>query len=121
NTWGTFAEGLATAEDGKADGVGIVLGDGLIGIDLDHCRDAETTAIEEWALEIVCALDSYTEISPSGRGLHTFARCELPIGPLRKGKIEIYADGRYFTVTGQHLEGTPRSIEERTNQLAALH
>jgi putative DNA primase/helicase len=38
-TWGAFDQALAVVAAGKADGAGIVLGDGLVGVDLDHCRD----------------------------------------------------------------------------------
>jgi primase-polymerase (primpol)-like protein len=120
-TWGLFSDARAAVEDGKADGAGIVLGNGLVGIDLDHCRDPETGAIEPWALEIVHAINSYTETSPSGRGLHILVHGSLPPGQRRKDRIEMYADGRYFTVTGNHVGGTPLTIEERVEQLALLH
>jgi primase-polymerase (primpol)-like protein len=121
-TWGTFAAALAALRDGKADGVGIVLGNGLVGVDLDDdCRNARTGAIAPDFLAIVRALDSYTEVSPSGSGLHVIARGFLPPGRRRKGGVEMYADRRYFTVTGAHLEGTPTTIRERTSELAALH
>lgn len=44
--------------------------DPFVGIDLDHCRDPETGKIKPWALEIVAKLNSYSEVSPSGTGLH---------------------------------------------------
>jgi hypothetical protein len=121
HTWGTFTEAHDAYTDGKADGVGIVLGEGTVGIDLDKCRDAEAGTIEPWALAIVRELDSYTEISPSGRGLHVYVYGVLPPGRRKKGQIEMYAERRYFTVTGQHVEGTPRTIEDRSAALAALH
>src|SRR5207244_2269479 len=111
----------AAVAAGKAAGPGIVLGDGLVGVDLDHCRDPETGAIEPWALAIVKELASYTEASPSRTGVHVLAHGTLPPGGRRKGRVEMYAEGRYFTVTGQHLAGTPTTIEERTVALAALH
>ncbi len=120
-TWGSFSDARAAVEDGKADGAGVVLGSGLVGIDLDQCRDLETGAIESWALAIVDFINSYTEISPSRRGLHILVHGSLPPGPRRRGKIEMYAEGRYFTVTGNHVDGTPLMIEERTEQLARLH
>src|SRR5262249_59536187 len=85
------------------------------------CRDAQTGVIAPWAREIVAALDSYTEVSPSGTGLHSFVCGKLPLGGRRHGRIEMYDRDRYFTVTGDHLEGTPAAIEERTTELAALH
>jgi primase-polymerase (primpol)-like protein len=33
----------------------------------------------------------------------------------------MYMEGRYMTITGNHLEGTPTTIEERTAELSALH
>jgi putative DNA primase/helicase len=66
-------------------------------------------------------LDSYTEITPSGTGLHTLAYGRLPPGGRRRGQIEMYDALRFFTVTGHHLAGTPRTLEERTAALAALH
>ena len=120
-TWGTFAEALAAVVAGQADGPGIVLGEGLVGVDLDHCRDPHTGTIASWALAIVQALDSYTEVSPSGTGLHVLAQGTLPPVRSRKGAVEMYAHGRYFTVTGKHLVETPATIEERTAALAGLH
>ena len=48
-------------------------------------------------------------------------RGALPQGRRKKGKIEVYEDGRFFTVTGHHLAGTPTTIENRTDELAAFH
>lgn len=96
-TWGTFAEARAAVEDGKADGVGIVLGDGLIGIDIDDCRDPETGALTPAARAIVAVVGSYAEITPSDCGIHILVRGVLPPNGRRKGNIEIYDAGRYFS------------------------
>src|SRR5687767_4935391 len=69
-TWAPFAAAVAAFEDGKADGVGVVLGDGLVGVDLDACRDEQTGVITPEAQTIITDLDSYTEVSPSGTGVH---------------------------------------------------
>jgi hypothetical protein len=95
--------------------------DPYVGVDLDDCRDPHSGEIAPWALEIIRELDSYTEVSPSGTGMHVLLRGELPKGRNRKGKIEMYDSGRYFTVTGEHLEGTPSKIEERSKRLITLH
>jgi len=120
-TWGTFGQARSAYEDGKADGVGIVLGNGLCGMDLDDCLDPETGALTAEARAIIREVNSYTEISPSCKGIHIVVHGTLPPGRRRTGKIEMYSEGRYFTVTGRHLEGTPTTIETRTPQLAALH
>jgi primase-polymerase (primpol)-like protein len=121
STWGLLREALAVAHAGRADGVGIVLGDGLVGVDLDHVRDPETGSIDFDAMNIVKVLSSYTEISPSGCGVHVLLRGALPPGGRRKGCVELYDGGRYFTLTSDRFPGTPRAIKERTLELAALH
>ena len=121
DTWGTFAEAVAAWEDGQADGVGVVLGEGLVGVDLDRCRNPKTGVLTEEANSIITALNSYTEISPSGTGVHILLRGALPPRGRRKGLVEIYSDGRYFTVTGAHVSGTPTTIQDRTAALADLH
>lgn len=107
----------------RSDGLGIVLTNGLCGVDLDYCRDAETGAVEDWALDIVRALDSYTETSPSGTGLHVLCRATLPPGGRRRGSLEMYDSmrGRFFCVTGQHLADFPSAVEQRQAEVEALH
>src|ERR1035437_7689098 len=91
-------------------------------IDLDHCRDPQTGEIDPWALAIITQLKSYTEVSPSGRGLHILCRTQQPPeGGCRKGHVEIYTRSRWATITGQHLAGTPLDLEDRTHELLALH
>ncbi|MBM4415224.1 MAG: hypothetical protein FJ035_02990 [Chloroflexi bacterium] len=119
-TWGTFAEALACP---GTDGTGFVFTphDSYVGVDLDGCRDPEAGTLEPWATEIVAQLRSYTEISPSGMGVHVIVRGTLPGTRRRKGPVEMYAEGRFFTMTGERLSGTPSEISERTAELAALH
>src|SRR5262249_52798811 len=40
--------------------------------------------IEPWAEEILCEVDSYSELSPSRTGVHAIAKGELPDGPRQK-------------------------------------
>jgi hypothetical protein len=115
---------------GGYDGVGFVFhqADPYCGVDLDHCMDPKTGEVQPWALEAVQALNSYTERSPSGEGLHVFIRAKHPGGGKKRiidhvirAAIEVYDSGRYFTVTAQHLPGTPITVEDRQAELAALH
>ena len=121
-TWASYPEAVkAYREQGYA-GIGLVFSedDPFCGVDVDGCMNPETGEIEGWAQEIIEELDSYTEVSPSGRGIHVLVRGELPPGRNRKGPIEMYDRGRYFTVTGRHLAGTPHAIENRREQLTSL-
>jgi putative DNA primase/helicase len=105
---------------GRHDGLGLILRPPMVGVDLDNCRDPLTGRIEPWALEIVEKLDSYTEISPTGTGLHTLSRGVLPRAVKTK-RVEMYWEGRYFTNTGKHLDGTPTVISHRVHELMDLY
>jgi putative DNA primase/helicase len=126
-TWCSFPEALAAYRERGFSGVGFVLvrpadgEDGIVGIDLDDCRDAVTGDIDEWAAEIVRELNTYTEVSPSGTGLRLFCLERKPEGGCRKGKFEMYSWGRYVTVTGQHLAGTPTEVGRRQAEMEAVH
>jgi putative DNA primase/helicase len=134
-TWSSFDEAFAAYEAGKFDGIGCVFSsaDPYAGVDLDNClsRDGSGNLIAaRWAAEIVSACDSYTEISPSGNGLKIWIAGKLPptagntkggLGDDRRGKVEIFDGGRYFTATGHKWNGAPKAIHERQAQLDALH
>jgi putative DNA primase/helicase len=125
-TWGEFDRAVRHWEAHRGNGItGIGFefspGDPYTGVDLDKCRDPETGKIEPRALEIVRRLESYTEVSPSGTGLHIIVKATVPPGGNRKGQVEMYDSARYFTMTGHHLEGTPTTTEDRQAELEALH
>ncbi len=121
DTWSGYSEAVAAYKERGYDGIGFVFTkeDDFVGVDLDRCLN-EAGEIEDWAQDIIDELDSYTEVSPSGTGVHILLRATLPDGRNRKGSVEIYSHGRYFTVSGRHLEGTPRTIEPRQEQILAL-
>ena len=54
-------------------GVGFVLGNGIVGIDLDKCGNPQSGDIQPWAQGIVDQIKTYAEISVSGTGLHLLA------------------------------------------------
>jgi hypothetical protein len=117
----------------KLNGIGYVLtkGDGIAFIDLDHCINGNGE-IAPWALDVLDQMHSYAEVSPSGDGIHILIFGSLPantkhthpMGDDGKGKIEIYDDVRYSTVTGVQLSGyradNPLVIEPRQRELDAL-
>lgn len=101
-----------------ADGLMFACGNGLGGVDIDGCIDPQTGEIAPSAWEVIRAVNSYTEKSVSGTGIRIFVRTP-PIRPI-KDRIEIYTTARFYTVTGQHIEGTPLTVEERGAELQAL-
>lgn len=100
-TWSTFQLAINGVARYGLHGIGFMLGNGFVGVDLDHCRNPETGELTSEARDIVYILNSYTEVSPSGTGIHIICRGTLPPGPRRRGNIEMYASNRYFTMTGE--------------------
>ena len=123
-TWGGIDDALRHYHQNpvRVSGIGYVLApcDDVIGVDLDHCITA-TGTLEPWAAAIVAKLDSYAEISPSGAGLRIFLQGQLPEGGRKRGNVEMYDRGRFLTVTGNHVEGTPLEVNERQAAIDALH
>jgi hypothetical protein len=120
-TWCPFSKAFGTYCDGDYDGVGRVINEPYVGIDLDKCRKPSTGEIDSWAEDIIDKLDSYSEISPSGKGVKIWLRGALPKGRRRIDNIEMYDSGRYFTLTGHHLEGTPTTVEKRQEELEEVY
>ena len=91
-TWTSFSQATDAYKHGGFAGVGYVLtvdkeptdelpgttDDGLAGVDLDHCVDPETGAVEPWAQVVVHRLASYTELIPSVTALRLFVSAKLP-------------------------------------------
>lgn len=124
STWTDFKTAYKHYRNTDKNGIGFMFSenDMIVGIDLDHCRDKETGTIEKTFAEIVEKVDSYTEISPSGEGLHIIAKGRMPNkNSNRKGNYEMYEERRYFTFTGQHLSGTPEEVKERPTEIEEIH
>ena len=122
-TWRTLEECVAAMEryPGRYAGVGRVIAkdDPYVGIDLDDVRDPETGTLTPRAVEIVGALDSYAEVSPSGAGVKVWVRAELSRAHKKPG-VEVYPHSRYFTLTGLMLPQVLPTVEERQETLEAL-
>jgi hypothetical protein len=123
DTWTTFEEARHYDEDDteRTDGVGFVVSedDPIIGIDIDDCRDPDTGELVDGVKGIADRVGSYMEVSPSGTGLRIFVKGDWPIGENQSDRIsgggvslEVYEWGRYLTVTGYHIDGTPPDITD---------
>jgi putative DNA primase/helicase len=107
-TWATFEEASAAYEAGEPpyDGIGFVFSsaDPFVGIDLDDCIDPQNNEISAWAQKIISRVqEGYVEVSPSGTGIHIILEGVVRDGGMRKGKVEMYGRGRFFTITGRSL------------------
>lgn len=151
-SWGSYTTAAGRVEksfdgEGYLYGIGFELGDsGYCGIDIDNCIvDGQITPAAE---RIVRVLDSYTEYSVSGKGLHILVKCApldrtgyelhtmtissddlyLPIDDLEIYRPRLAAKanipgeiegGRYLTISG-NVYGDPRPIREATAEIKEL-
>src|ERR1017187_4966535 len=128
-TWTSYENVLrALREDPERfTGLGFVFSeqDPFAGIDLDDCLE-ENESLKPWAVPILEPFaGSYSEISPSGRGIKLFIKAKLQgLGravPHMDGRIEIYDRGRFFTVTGRAFQGAPLSVVDCQSAARALY
>jgi len=105
-THGNYEEAVKFKSKGGYDGIGFVFtkDDPFVFIDLDNCFEGgKPNELAQKVLEL--AGNTYSEVSPSGKGLHIFG-----IGTLEKalkpshGKFEVYPHGRFSTVTEEEVE-----------------
>ena len=120
DTWTSFEQAKQNTD---ADGVGIVLNNGICGIDIDN-RDINDPTTQD----ILNLMDTYTEYSPSGKGFHILFTVDTEQISQKitekyyqknpRNHIECYISGltnRYFTFTENIVIDKP--INERTQQL----
>jgi hypothetical protein len=127
-TWGTFDQAVTACKESEGlAGVGFVFSadDPFAGIDLDNCIDTSSGEVKSWARPILAQLDSYSEISPSGKGVKVFVRASKSRPRCKTGHkdgaIEMYDRDRFFTVTGVRLPDRPADIEERQTAIDAVY
>jgi hypothetical protein len=128
STWGSYDQACLRARANDKDGqqlagIGFMFaaGDNLSGIDLDHVRNHDTGELDPWAAEIVRLAESYAEASLSGTGIHIIVEGKVQYATKSDAaSVEIYGLGRYFTMTGQHIDNTPIDIRPAPQTLAVL-
>lgn len=114
-TWVSFEEACGAVWNGYS-GIGFVFTafDPYCGIDLD-ATDNEQDMQRQRA--IYSAMESYSEFSPSGEGLHIIVKAQVPHGR-KRAAIEVYSNERYFTFTGNVYNHMP--IFDRQELVTAL-
>ena len=110
------------------DGIGIVLGNTtkgtLCGLDIDNCIN-EYGQISDNAQEIINLLDTYTEISISGNGIHCLFYADKKGTSCKNNNVdgckclELYDRNRFFTLSGNILND--KNIEYRQAQCNLIY
>ena len=134
STWTKFKLAINGCVKYECDGIGFMLGDGIFGVDLDDSAykkfkkgelsekeyNLERIKFEELVEEFTTKLNSYTELSVSGKGYHIICYGTLPEGRRRNDLlgIETYDNLRYFAMTGNTTNNIP--LQERNEEIKEL-
>lgn len=130
-TWGTYYEASQAVQKYNLNGVGFEFGaqfQGYIGVDLDDVI-LENGNLKPFAQEIVDTLDSYTEASPSGKGIHIICKSQTGMESWGYSKLshrddniglEMYDSKRFFTIT-ENVYGIGKYVNDRTSQLQKVY
>ena len=113
NTWCDYEAAINVVD--LYDGLGFMLGEGIFGVDIDGVELNDPVV-----KEVLTTLNSYSEISPSGKGIHVICLGKKPEGTCRKANFECYEQGRFFTVTGKVIEPY-RVLRDCTESIKPLH
>ena len=71
------------------------------GVTIDEMTATALNTGDFYGADLIQSFNSYTEISPSGKGLHVYFVGKLPPTGRKKEYFEMYEDGRFLTVTGE--------------------
>lgn len=121
STWTTFGVAISGCIKYKFAGIGFMLGKDTetdthyLGIDLDNHDEPD---FQEIANDFIETLNSYTEYSHSGKGIHIICKGTKPVGRCRNSNIEMYDNGRFFTMSGNVIKNIP--IAERNAEVQEL-
>ena len=86
--------------------------DGLCGVDLDGCRDPLTGEVAAWAKEIILALDTYAEVSPSQTGVKLFVLGRSPFDTGKNLKLP-----KYPSMSGKaSIERVAEPVHDKTRR-----
>lgn len=112
----------ALMKETKAQGIGFLLGEGIVGIDIDEAFDDKNCLKNDAAAIVEMLKPCYVERSPSGRGIHILgfgvkntSSCKRQLSE-SKG-LEVYDKDRYFTVTGDTLPASEPDLTDIQSQL----
>ena len=113
-TWNSYEDCIAALNRNIGDGLGFMLGDGYIGIDIDKVSDdifvySMDYHAKSMTADFLRGISTYAEISPSKTGLHFIGKGEVPGERKRYKNLEIYDKDRFFTVTGNVIKDRNRN------------
>ncbi len=97
-TWSDYPHVARTRQPGDYPAFALTPDDPYVVVDFDHCLTGRYVVRSMY--NEMKHLNSYTEVSVSGTGLHVVARGTLPVPGRRGQDLEMYQSGRFVLMTG---------------------
>lgn len=92
----------------------------IVGVDLDNIA-LTNGELDPLKIAEIKALNTYSEISPSGTGLRAICYAEFPDNEeVHKGDIEVYQSGKFLSITGHKLNEVPDTINDAQEAITAF-
>lgn len=126
STWSDYQTALDSIETYGCNGLGFFFKPPYFGVDIDNAegeieRYRSGDIEQNMIYEFIHSFKSYAEYSPSGTGIHIIARGELPPGRRRRGDVEMYSDGRFFTMTGNSTNDYSEIVSTEPSTLKRIY
>ena len=123
DTWTDFYTAVKASE--KFSGIGFMFDNcEYFGVDIDGIENEiamyKSGDGDNIVSEFVHELQSYSEISQSGKGIHIICKGNLPKNGRRRGNVEMYETGRFFVMTGNSCSEYSE-IKNCTESIKPLH
>lgn len=122
DTWTDFQTAVRASD--QYTGIGFMFGNcDYFGVDIDGVGEeleAYRQGSDNIISEFIDTLQSYTELSQSGNGIHIICKGKLPKSGRRKGNVEMYETGRFFVMTGNYCSEFA-DITDCTESIKPLH
>ncbi len=127
-SWADFDSAMANVETGRCAGIGFMLtqNDPYAVIDIDNpvgkVDPSDIDRVYRIGNALIGDANSYTEVSPSGNGIHIWMKADIPPNGVRSSadSIELYSTARFMTVTG-NAYGEAKPINQADELARALH
>jgi len=125
-TWVTYKEAEQASPNFSGIGFTISKHHPMLCIDLDHCLKDDIITREDFLIMLDEA-DTYTEISPSGDGLHIILELDEHFSLDATKKVhddgtacETYTENRYFTYTGNSFHDEAKPVRKVSQDEAEM-
>lgn len=90
----------------------------LVGIDIDFCEGRGSEELDAFREELE---GTYSESSPSGKGIRLFGLTREPFNNWANNHIEVYLENRWLTITGSNQQGEIKDITESLKKFNTKH